>query len=157
MENRSLDIKLKHLKTYENIITNIKNKLVDLAIENNPKNSIFKSNHIFGVTKDNPGIDISQKYPKYIIWKTKDELFILKVIKVILGNHGAFGREVENSILKKIYSFKNNIIKKLHKKDRVTLRDIFRLSQENIIYQSNNLQDCLEKLPIILNSEKYNL
>ena len=145
---------MRYLKTYEGFLSKkikgIIDKTIHKSLENNPKKSILKSNAILGVTKDDPGFDITEKYPKYIIWYTTDGLLLLEVIKVLRASN------IGNVELKRLYRFKNNVVQKLNNKYTFRLRDIYEF-RENILYQSDNLQDCLEQLPIILDTEKYNL
>lgn len=60
-------------------------------------------------------------------------------------------------LLKRLYNYYSNvnILQKAYPVDYKTLN--IRQIKNNLLYESDNLQDCIDKLPTLKNINKYNL
>jgi len=85
-------------------------------------------------------------FKKYIIWQAKRTLMILQAIEVT-EYHLKF---------KKLYALYNTgEIKRTNEK--LNIFHDFDKIKRHIIYESDDLSDCLERLEILSNSKKYNI
>ena len=89
---------------------------------------------------------------KYVVWKMK---FVLVILEVVYQDDGAIQ-------LKRLYKYLPEVeFKRL--RIRETDQDMYTFSEEevkeNVIYESDNLDDCLDVdlLYSLFNADKYNL
>ena len=98
------------------------------------------------------------KYPKYIIWEfpSKQLLLVSNLSLILIEILRVRGEDFHVKILYYL-EYGGEIKKEEDSEPSFILKSIFKVSDDNIIYQSDNLQDCLESLPAILSAKKYNL
>jgi hypothetical protein len=86
-------------------------------------------------------------FKKYIIWQAKKILMILQVTEVT-EYHLKFN---------KIYTLdKNDLLKKM-KNEKIVIYHDYDKIKRHIIYEDDNLQECIDKLKIITDINKYNI
>ena len=106
-------------------------------------------------------VDLNLK--KYIIWDTvigSSSRGVLLILEVLVIKHS----------ISDGYRIKYSFIYRYHKKDN-SLEDMKNsldlnnsdninytgYSEKNIVYQSDNIQECIDMLPLLANTSKYNL
>jgi len=90
----------------------------------------------------------SDDFKSYIIWKGKKIFMILSVIQVT-ENHLKF---------KKLYNYYGNgKIEKIRDEQAMSIYHNYDQIKRHIVYESDNLQDCIDMLSDIDIAIKYNL
>ena len=87
---------------------------------------------------------------KYIILKDSLDMFYIFKVLNYMNNADMY-------ILRRLYQYFSNVNKteKIIHVDYKTLN--IRQIKNNLLYESDNLQDCIDKLPTLKNINKYNL
>jgi len=150
---------MKHLKSYES-------KSVDLSERKSARDviiggAISRARDILNSPEQN--ID----HPKYVITNINDKVYIMEILKTIpISSSTPYGvysgqpggrtnMKGEESIFVKRYELKKNKPFKLDE-EPVAMTNFFEHSKDYIVYESDDLNDCLEKLPTIITANKYN-
>lgn len=94
---------------------------------------------------------------KYIVFNNLNNFNDIQYTIFELSNFQVdYGDKLMSDVIKLYYYSKNGIIKKITPPDYLGEFDYFRL-KKSILYESTNLQDCLDKLPLIASKSKYNI
>lgn len=93
------------------------------------------------------------KLDKYIIWKSS----LLNIFKVLISSNQS------TLILERLYMYSEKGLEKapFEKYDEMITLQIDDVSEDviysYIVFQSNNLQECIDVIPTIIDSNKFNL
>lgn len=99
---------------------------------------------------------------KYI--KIFENMFSLKTKKYILYitnrtdiKYLYIAENIDDCKFTRIYECVDNAIKKLEDDNEYASVNLYLDDSKNIVYQSDNLEDCLNRLKIMIATDKYNL
>ena len=86
---------------------------------------------------------------KYLIWQAKKIIMMILELTEIAPYHLKF---------KKLYTFNpsDKILKKIRNESIIIYKDYNKIKR-HILYESYDLQSCLDNLDLILNTKKYNI